>query len=354
MKIPNPFNNVSFADRLMFTKHMAIMVRSGVPIYEVLETLVDNAKSKYFKLVLENVLHNLENGKSLYQSMSNFPNVFDKFYVNLIKISEESGTLEENLEFLSKQMDKDYALRRKVKGALFYPAIIVSVGLGMGAFISLFVLPKLITFFESVNMELPLTTRVLLFVANLMDSHGVLIFSGLALFIVIFIILIQTRYVKPLWHKAIITMPIFGKIILFGQLARFTRNFGTLMRSGVPVSASLDTSAATLGNIVLERNFNSIKILLNEGKNIGDALDMKKFPEIPTFVIKMIKIGEKTGNLEEVLLYISEFYEDEVDNLTKNLTTVLEPILLVIIGLVVGFMALAIIGPIYELTGSIN
>lgn len=345
---------VSFVDKLMFTKHLSIMIKSGVPISEALETLAGNTKSSYFKEILINTLKSVENGKPLYKSLEKYPKVFDGFFVNLIKISEESGTLEENLDFLSKQLEKDYMLRKKIQGALFYPAIILSAGLGIGGFISFFILPKLVDFFGSLDVELPFATRILLGFANLMKNQGIYIVGGAVLFFIAFNFLIKLPGIKPIWHKVLLHIPLFGKMVIYGQISRFCRNFGTMLKSGIPAPLGLETSAKTLSNVVLEGYFLSIQSSLVKGKSIGVALDEGHFPEIPTIITHMVKVAEKTGNLEEVLIYLSEFYESEIDSITKNLTTVLEPILLVIIGAGVAFVALAIIGPIYKLTGSVQ
>jgi len=340
-------------DKLMFTKHMAIMIKAGVPLVDTLETLSKDSKSDYLKQILAHIAHDVNNGKTLYEAFSRYPRVFDTFYVSLIKVSEESGTLDDNLIFLSKQLGKDYALRQKIKGAMFYPAIVMVAGLGIGALISFFILPKMVDFFDGFSIELPLPTRILLFFANMMKSYGPLILGGLALVFVLVRMAIETSFIKPHWHKFLLKVPTFGKLITFGQSSRFARNFGTLIASGVPIPVALETSANTLTNLVFKNHFLSTKEALLKGQNISEFLEKKHYKEIPPLLVKMLKVGEQTGNLEEVLEYLSDFYEEEIDNITRDLTTVLEPIMLIGIGLAVGFIALAIIGPIYKLTSSV-
>ena len=166
--------------------------------------------------------------------------------------------------------------------------------------------------------------------------------------------LIRSKPIKPIWHKIQLKFPLFGNLILYGQLARFARNFGIMLKSGVPVNSALKTTANTLSNLQFKNDLLLVNQSLVKGKPIGGTLDEYKFSEFPPLVSKMISVGEKTGKLEQTLLYLGDFYEDEIDNISKNLTTILEPILLITIGLVVGFVALAIISPIYELTGSIR
>lgn len=350
----NLFSRISFLEKLLFTKHLSTMIKAGIPIAEALATLVDQSKSKTFRNVIEKVLSDIENGQTLAKSLGKHKQVFDQFYVSLIEVGEESGTLEENLEFLAKQLAKDYALRKKIQGAVLYPALVFFATFIMGGFIALFILPKLVDFFEAFEIELPITTKILLFMATTMRDYGILLaFCFLAISLLGYFA-IQLPKVKPKWHSMVLVFPLFGELLAFGQLARFSRNLGVLLKSGVPITRSIEVTAHTLSNLKFQYDLLEVEKILSKGKNIGDALEQKKFSEFPPLVSKMISVGEKTGKLDETLLYLGDFYEDEIDNISKNLTTILEPILLISIGLVVGFVALAIISPIYELTGSIR
>jgi type II secretory pathway component PulF len=345
---------ISHLDRLLFTKHLATMIKAGIPIAESLETLKDQSKSSSLKIILTKVLSDVENGQALAKALSNHPKAFDQFYISLVKVGEESGSLEKNLDFLSKQLSKDYTLRKKIQGAMLYPLTVFLAAVIMGGFISLAVLPKLVSFFDAFEIDLPTSTKVLLFIANFMKNYGVIFFIGLFAFFVLLSFFLNSKLIKPWWHKTLLKIPLFGNLIASGQLARFTRNFGTLIQSGVPITRALDTTAATLSNLKFRNNIKSLSDNLSKGKKIGQALQETGFEAFPPLVSKMISVGEKTGKLEDTLLYLSEFFEDEIDNSSKNLTTILEPILLIVIGLIVAFVALAIISPIYELTGSIR
>lgn len=348
------FSGVSFLEKLLFTKHLSIMVKSGIPIAEGLSTLADQTKSTMFKKVLSTILADVQNGQNFATALGKHQKVFDQFYISLIAIGEESGKLEENLDFLSKQLAKDFSTRKKVQGAMLYPTLVLTTTLIMGGFISLFILPQLVDFFAAFSIDLPFTTKILLFFANAMKNYGIFLVIGFLVSSFAAYSLIQLPSVKPTWHQLILKIPLFGDILKYGQLARFSRNLGTLLQSGVPVAKSLETTANTLSNLKFKHDLLEIAQELAKGKNIGTVMDQKKFNEFPPIVSKMISVGEKTGKLEDTLLYLGEFYEDEIDNISKNLTTILEPILLITIGLVVGFVAIAIISPIYELTGSIR
>lgn len=350
----NLTNRVSFLEKLLFTKHLAVMIKSGIILSEALETLIEQTKSSVFKKVLTSVLKDIENGQTLGKALEKHPQVFDQFYISMIEVGEEAGRLEENLDFLAKQLSKDYTLRKKIQSAMFYPLLVFIATFTMGGFISLFVLPKLVDFFASFRVELPLTTKILLFVANLMKYHGILIFICMGIFLMSFMALIQIKDIKRVWHRIILHLPLFGQILAYNQLARFSRNLGTLLQSGVPIVNSLETTGKTLSNLTFSEAMIKVKDDVKKGKTLADALDNFRQQLFPPIVIKMVAVGEKSGKLEETLLYLGDFYDDEIDNITKNLSTILEPILLIIIGIIVGFVALAVISPIYELTGSIR
>lgn len=344
------FSSVSFLEKLLFTKHLAVMIKSGLVLSESIHTLIEQTKSLTFRNILISLVVDIENGKPLASALSKHPNVFDQFYISLIEVGEESGTLEENLEFLAKQLAKDYSMQKKVKGAMLYPGLIFFSVTIMGGFISLFILPQLVDFFESFDIELPLATKILLAIANLMKTKGILIITIFVILFTSFMFLIRTKLVKPIWHRILLRLPIFGNFLVSVNIARFSRNLGTMLRSGVTLIRSLEVTAHTLDNLSYQQALSFAQDEVRKGKQLAKGLE--KFTIIPPLVTKMIAIGEKTGKLEEVLLYLGDFYEEEIDEFSKSLSTILEPILLVSIGLVVGFVAIAIISPIYQLTGS--
>ncbi len=347
-------NRISQQEKVFFTKHLSVMLASGVPITESLSTLSEQTKSGYFKKVLRSVTSSVENGQNLAKALEKYNKVFGEFYVSMVEIGEKSGKLEENMNFLAKQMAKDYALRKKVQAAMLYPSIIMVATLIMGGFISYYVLPKLVGFFEDLDVELPLATRVLIFFANFVTNYGILVFAGLAATAILFTLFIRNKKTRPIWHKLLLKIPFLGGFITYVTLARMTRNFGTLLASGVAVSESLMITSNTLNNEVYRRELVRVKEALEKGGNIAESIEKRGGRLFPSVAVKMIAVGEKTGKLSETLIYLSEFFEEEIDNLSKNLATIIEPILLIAIGITVGFVAIAIISPIYQLTGSIR
>lgn len=345
---------IKFVEKVVFTKHLAIMIKSGISLAEAINTLSIQTKGTTLGDITESLEKDIENGMALAKALKRFPKVFDEFYISMVEVGEVSGTLEENLDFLSKHLAKEDALNKKIKGALLYPVIVlVAAGL-MGMFISLYILPQFVDFFDAFSIELPWTTRVLLGVANFMKEDGVFFFSTLFVAIVFMNFVVNLKPIKPTWHKFKLKLPLFGKLIAYGSLANFARNFSVLLSSGITVTQSLEITAQTLSNIVYKRQVMKMNISLKKGKSLSNVIEREMGKEFPILVSRMIGVGEKTGNLEETLEYLADFYEDEIDGITKQITTVLEPIMLLVIGLVVGFVALAIITPIYELTGSIQ
>lgn len=347
------WGRISGLDRLLFAKHLATMIKSGLSLTESLEIAIDQASSSKMKKTLKDVLASVNNGKSLSSSLSRHPKVFSPVFINMVNVGEKGGTLSENLEYLSVQLEKDYDLKRKVKGAMLYPIIVISATVILGVALAIFILPKLVKLFTSLKMELPITTRVFLAVANFLVSYGLYLLVGLIILAILIRILVKAKWSKPFFHRLYLKLPVVKKLSHQINLARFSRILGTLLKSGVPIIESLEITATTLGNSVYQRKIEEATQGVKKGKSLASTLlpQEKYFPKI---VSHMISVGEKSGNLEEILFYLARFYEDEVDNATRNLSTTLEPILLIFIGVAIGFIGVAIISPIYQISGSLK
>lgn len=344
---------MSFVNLVMVTKHMATMIKAGIPLTEVLETVKDQQTSKILADVYGSLLSKVRNGTSFAESLASYPSIFDHFYTSLVSIGESSGKLDENLTFLAEQLTKENTLRKKIQSAVMYPALVFISVTVMGGLISFFILPQLIEFFDAFEVELPITTKILLWFAHFIKDYGLLMVVFLAAAFVAFSLALTNKTFRYIWHKIMLKLPLFGKLIFYGQLARMCRNLGILLQSGVPVLGSIETTSNTLNNLYLEKKIEQLAQDLNKGTSIGKLLSLEKYEVFPKLMTKMVAVGEKTGKLDETLLYLAEFYEEEIDTAAKNVTTLLEPVLLLILGLGIGFVALAIITPIYELTGSI-
>jgi len=345
---------VSLLDKLLFTKHLSVMIKSGITIAESIEVLSHQTKSDRLKHILDEVSKDIKNGQSLARSLSKHPKAFSDFYISLIDVGEESGTIDKNLDYLAKQLAKDYQLRKKIQGALLYPTIVVSAITIIGIGMSLFVLPKLVELFTSLDVKLPITTKILLYFANLMKNHGVFIIAGFVAAIFLLRILISLSFVRPKWDRITLSFPIFGTLFQNQQLSILCRNLGIMLKSGLPITKALEVEHKASENYVFKDYIEGIQKAVDKGKAIEDELTLGHYSKFSPIAVKMIGVGERTGKLDETFLYLGDFFEEEVDDTTKNLPVVLEPLLLLIIGLMVGFVALAIISPIYELTGAIK
>jgi type IV pilus assembly protein PilC len=261
--------------------------------------------------------------------------------------------LEESLTDLADQLTKSYELRRKIRSAMTYPILVLTAAAAIGMGLSLFVLPKVIKMFESITVDLPFSTRILLGFSRFMVSYGLLFFGGVVLGIVALVWFLKLRPIKPFSHAALLRIPIFGRIAHDFNLATFARTMATLLKAGIAIGEAFETTANTLRNVRFKKALMRVKGSTETGSPASSALG--EYPWLfPTIATHMISVGERTGKLEETFDYLAEFYEDEVDSMTKNLSTILEPVLLIVIGITVAFLAIAIIAPIYNFVGSIE
>lgn len=346
-------NQVSFLEKVLLAKNLALMIKSGLPLRESIAVIQEQTKSRTFKKVLDKVIKNIDNGQSLADSLARHPRVFDSLYINMIRIGEESGTLEENLEHLSLQLEKSYQLRQKVQAAMIYPSIILLATIILSSALTLFVLPQIVPIFKSFNIQLPMTTRILIGFTEITQNYGPYILILLAFFIFFLILISRLPAVKLLIHKTILRLPVIGSISRSVSISHFSRTLGILLKSGIPVTEALDITRATLTNLVYQKELVRLTAQVQRGKTISNYLK-KKEALFPLMTSRMLSVGEKTGKLDETLSYLGNFYEAEVDKSTKDLSAVLEPILLLTIGLAVGFIALAIISPIYEISRGLH
>jgi type II secretory pathway component PulF len=345
---------VSHLEKLLFTRELAVLLKSGVPLGEALESLRDKSTRGALRQVIEALLLDIENGQPFSRALMRFPRVFNDLSVNLVRIGEASGTLKENLDFLARQEERAYTLKKKIEAILLYPMIVLTLALLLSAFISIFILPKLIRLFDSFHVTLPWTTEVLLALAHFMQAYGILFFATLFVTLLVARWIVTVTLVRPYWHALLLRLPIVGLLSRSIATAHFCRDVGTMLKSGLPVLEALEVEARVMENRAMARLVADLAQAVAEGRTLSQELTKKPYQVFPAIALKMIASGEKTGRLDETLLYLEEFFEAEVDRKIKNATVLLEPVLLLIIGGVVVFLALAILTPIYSLTGSIK
>jgi type IV pilus assembly protein PilC len=345
-------SGISHKEIMFFTKHLAISLKSGLTLFDAIELLSDEAGGK-MKQVVNEILEALKTGQNFYSVLEKYPKYFSSIYINLVKTGELAGTLEENLNRLALQLSKDHDTRQKIKSALMYPMLILIAIVGLGLSVAIFVLPKIIPLFKSLDTDLPTSTVVLIKIAELFQNHGKAILIGIIAFFTACFWLVKQNFAKPAVHSIILKIPIVKDMIKNIQLQRFNLTLGTLLSSAVTLDRSLLITGEATENRVYRAAIKSFINDIEQGKSLAEGLANypKLFPRISS---RLIAMGEHTGGLEQSLLYLAELYEDEVDNIMKNLTTILEPALLIFIGLTVGAVAISILGPIYKITGNLR
>lgn len=347
-----PGAGVSLTDKMMFTKHLSLMLKAGLSLREGVATVKGQVASKRFKNILESIIARLDNGRSLSSALEEHSEVFSDLMINVIDVGEQSGTLQGNLFYLSDQLQKKYKLKRKIRAAMVYPALILTSTIGLAIGLAVFVLPRLAGLFKSMDFALPWPTRLLLWITNSFQAHGLLIAVGAVLLVVFLFLISRLRPVRKVNHWLFIKLPIIGEMTKNKNLAEFNRNMGVLLSSGVSMVKSFEIAKNSLGNLVYREKLEKVQDRIKAGESI--ASNLEKFPVcFPGVNNRMIAVGEKSGSLTESFSYLGDFYEDEVDSTVEQLSTILEPVLLILIAIMVGFVAVSIIMPIYELTGNL-
>lgn len=346
------FGGVHHTDIMLLTKHLSVSLKSGLTILEAIEMLEDQAVGK-LKKILHSLLEIIESGKPLYIGLEQYPKYFNHVYVSMVRTGEMSGTLEENLEHLAEELKKAHALRQKVQAAMMYPTLVFIAVLMLGLSVSVFVLPQILPLFRTLDVELPLSTRCLIFLAEQFEDHGFKIVLGVFLGIVVLQAIFKSEFIKPITHRIWMKVPILKNIICNINLEKFSRTLSTLLSSGMSMDLALKITAEATENRIYRNAIHSFVAEIQKGNPVAQG--MERHPDLfPKLVSRMVGMGEKTGSLEKTLHYLAQFYEDEVDNTMKNLSTVIEPILLILIGIVVAFVAISILGPIYKITGNLR
>lgn len=347
------FNKISSQERVDFTKNLAVMLKSGIAINEALASLEDQTKSKAFSKVIYKVKSEIEMGTSLSESFAKEEKVFGRVFISLLKAGEASGTLENNLSFLSDWLERDNDLRQEIKAATLYPKFVFSATFVLGGGLSVYILPKLVPLFDQLRVKLPFATRALLAFSVFVEKFWFLALAGIIGIIVGFVFLNKIKSVKRIFHLLYIRMPFIADLMVSYQLALISQLFSTLFKSGLSISETLGITGEAATNIHYQESIKKIRDRVGSGTTFSEA--MSDFPKLyPKSFVNIAATGEKSGTLDNSFAYLSEFYSKEVKNKTKKLPTIIEPALLIFIALMVGFVAISIIMPIYELTRGLS
>ncbi len=344
--------HISLTEKAFFVRHLAMMLKAGVSLIEALSLSAESSPRRLQQL-LSYIQRSVERGRSLSNVLSDYPKVFSALFIKTIHAGEVSGNLEQNLFHLAEQLEKERELRSKIKTALTYPSVIFIASIGLGIAVTYFILPKITPLFEGFKIKLPLSTRGLIWLSHFIQTQGVLALVVGILFVLFVSWLFRQLWIQPLTHGVLLRLPWVKRIIIQINLARFCRVFGMLLRSGLSIEEALGITQKTLGNYYFRQSLTKVLTSINRGGQLSDTLS-RAGTLYPPLLTRMIRIGEEAGQLDETLLSLAGYYENEVDQMTKSIATFVEPILLLFIGLVVAFLALSIITPIYDITGSIK
>lgn len=346
------FNKVSFEEVVVATRQLATMIESGLVLSESFDILVEQQTNKKFKTILEDISRDIKNGLDLTSAIKKHPEVFPPLYGNLIKSAEQAGNLDVVLTQMADNLEKEREFRGKVKGALIYPVIILVMMTAVMGIMVFFVIPRLTSLYTQSSIDLPLPTKILIGISGFFLGYWWVMLIGIIVGVIAFNRFVSTPEGRMAVDAILLKMPIAGKIIRGTALTNFTRTFGQLSSAGVPILESLQTIKDITSNRVYKKALEDTYSGVERGLTFSAQLDaVGVFPKI---ISQMFKVGEETGKIDKVSFKLADYFESEVDNMLKNLTVLIEPIVLVVLGVGVGFIVLSVILPIYKLTTSFS
>jgi len=344
-------NRVNLKDKIIFTQQLAMMTKSGLPLIDAFTTLEEQTENKYFAKVINEITKEVRGGKPLSSALAKYPNIFSKFYVSIVAAGEKSGKVDEVLARLAEELQKDYELVTKIKAAVTYPILVIFAMVGIVILMLIFVVPELKKIFTDMGVELPLITRIILGGSDLIIKYWYIF-----LILIIGLIFAARFWVKTqkggyLWDGFKIKVPIIGKLLKNIYMTRFCRTTGTLVASGLPILSILKTTQDVLVNRLYQDALKRVAQKIETGQTFSNSLKTEKL--FAPMIYHLITVGEKSGKLDDILLTTATFFDREVETTTNNLATLIEPILIIIIGAGVGLVVAAVIMPIYSLVNVI-
>lgn len=340
--------SVKGEDIVIFSRQLATMVEAGIPILQCLEALQEQMTNPYFQGIIGAVKEDIQLGSSLSAAFSKHPNVFDKLFVNMVRVGETGGVLSAILDRISGYMEKTLKLKHKIQSAMIYPAVVVSMAAIITVVLLVKVVPTFTSIYASFNQELPAMTKMLIAMSELLQ-HQLLFLIGFLIVLGFVVARINSTEKGALVIDSLkLKMPVFGELIRKVAISRFSRTLATLTQSGVPILESLDIVGKTCGNKVIESVVETVKTNVREGESI--AAPLVKSGVFPPMVTRMISVGEKSGQMEKMLTKVAEFYDDQVDAAVAGLTSIIEPVIIGFLGIVVGFIVIALFLPIISIT----
>jgi type IV pilus assembly protein PilC len=352
MEIPGLEAKPTKKDLVIFTRQFATMIDAGLPLVQCLDILGNQQDKNSFKKIILKIKEDVEGGSTFADALNKHPRVFDSLYVNLVAAGEVGGILDTILNRLATYIEKAEALKGKVKSALVYPSTIVAVAVAVTAILLVFVVPMFEQMFSGSGVPLPLPTAILIGVSTIIKNYIVYVLIGVIAFVAAFIYFYRTPFGRALVDDVLLKIPIFGALIKKVAVARFTRTLGTMISSGVPILDALEITAKTAGNKTVERDVMATRSGISEGKTLAEPMSQSRV--FPPMVVQMVAVGEATGNMDAMLNKIADFYDQEVDDAVAALTSLLEPALMVFLGVVVGGMVIALYLPIFNMAETLG
>jgi type IV pilus assembly protein PilC len=342
------FRGVSAQSKLFFIQHLGVMVRASLSLHDALVTLAEEMENPFFRRVITAIASSVDRGDALAASMARFPRVFSDMFVNMVRAGEKSGKLDEVLRELHLELAKDHTLRSKIRGALLYPSVIVVVMIGIFIFMMTVVLPRLISIFDTINVELPLATRIVIGISRFSSDHGILVAVTVLGSIALTVFFGRRPTGKAFIHRLMLHAPVMGTLVRKINCARFTRTLSSLLKTDIPFSQALTITGKVLGNVHYQAAVARFAESVKQGTTL-EALLRSEPKLFPPLVRQMTSVGEKTGTLDAILSTVADFYEEDIANTMDHLPALIEPILIVVLGVGVGGLAVAIIMPMYSL-----
>jgi general secretion pathway protein F len=341
------FGGVKKTEIAAFTRQLATLLRSGIPLAESLGALVEQTTNQRFKAQLSEVRTAVNEGTALADALSKHPKLFDDLFVSMVRAGELAGNLDEVLTRLADFLESSQKLKSKVQGAMIYPAIMVLIGTGIIAILMIKVIPEITKTFTQQGKTLPINTRFLIGLSGFIGRNWLTIAGALAVAMFAFMRWKMTPAGKLTWHRFVLRLPGIGPLVRTINVSRFARTLGTMLQSGVPMLRSLDAAKATMGNVVLQKTIDDAKQAVTEGESLAQTL--KKSGQFPSTMIHMTAVGEKAGQLEQMLGRVADAYEAEIETKLSRFIALLEPLMLLGMGLVVAFIVISILQPIMDL-----
>jgi type IV pilus assembly protein PilC len=351
IRIPG-LSRVTTKDILVFTRQFSVMIDAGLPLVQGLEIIATQADNPVFRRVLMDVKSQVEAGKTFADALGTHPEAFDELFVQLVHAGETGGILDTILQRLGAYIEKNEKLKRRVKGAMVYPAIVLTVAVGVTIILLMFVTPTFEKMFKDFGGAMPAPTQFLIDVSHVMRDYWYLVFGTPVALYALWRAWVRTPKGREAWDALVLKLPVFGSLVRKISVARFTRTLGTMLSSGVPILEALSIVARSAGNRTVEKAVLTVRKRIEEGKNMaGPLAETKVFPPM---VVQMIGVGEATGAMDQMLNKIADFYDDEVDVAVAALTSMIEPLMMVFLGGVVGGFLVAMYLPIFSIAGNIK